>query len=101
MPIAVSPWGRRVEVRDDAHLAALEQAGRPALCEQYRHVTGNYPANRPGSPKRHHGGDDRKRSGGMMPHPVYVFRTVALTAPGNWGGVARGCVSSVMRVSGS
>ncbi len=65
MPIAVSHGEGRVEVRDDAHLAALESKGLVALryVDNFGKVTETYPANPERFAERHHGGDDRKRSG--------------------------------------
>ncbi|MGQ7572569.1 phosphoribosylformylglycinamidine synthase subunit PurQ, partial [Streptococcus suis] len=52
MPIAVSHGEGRVEVRDDAHLAALESKGLVALryVDNFGKVTETYPANPNGSP---------------------------------------------------
>ncbi|MGC6745235.1 phosphoribosylformylglycinamidine synthase subunit PurQ [Escherichia coli] len=52
MPIAVSHGEGRVEVRDAAHLAALESKGLVALryVDNFGKVTETYPANPNGSP---------------------------------------------------
>ncbi len=52
MPIAVSHGEGRVEVRDAAHLAALESKGLVALryVDNFGKVTQTYPANPNGSP---------------------------------------------------
>lgn len=103
MPIAVSHGEGRVEVRDDAHLAALESKGLVALryVDNFGKVTETYPANPNGSPNGITAvTTENGRVTIMMPHPERVFRTVANSwHPENWARIARGCVSSVMRVS--
>ncbi|WP_026970386.1 phosphoribosylformylglycinamidine synthase [Aliagarivorans marinus] len=89
MPIAVSHGEGRVEVRDDAHLAAIAQSGTVALkfVDNYGQATTQYPANPNGSPEGITGlstADGRVTI--MMPHPERVFRTVANSwHPDSWG----------------
>ncbi|WP_139781128.1 phosphoribosylformylglycinamidine synthase, partial [Salmonella enterica] len=89
MPIAVSHGEGRVEVRDDAHLAALESKGLVALryVDNFGHVTETYPANPNGSPNGITAvTTENGRVTIMMPHPERVFRTVANSwHPENWG----------------
>ncbi|EHQ5793327.1 phosphoribosylformylglycinamidine synthase, partial [Salmonella enterica] len=89
MPIAVSHGEGRVEVRDDAHLAALEGKGLVALryVDNFGHVTERYPANPNGSPNGITAvTTENGRVTIMMPHPERVFRTVANSwHPENWG----------------
>ena len=89
MPIAVSHGEGRVEVRDAAHLAALESKGLVALryVDNFGKVTETYPANPNGSPN---GITSITTESGrvtiMMPHPERVFRTVSNSwHPENWG----------------
>lgn len=89
MPIAVSHGEGRVEVRDDNHLAALEQHQLVALryVNNYGQATEDYPVNPNGSPN---GITAVTSSSGratvMMPHPERVFRTVSNSwHPENWG----------------
>ncbi|VXC97251.1 phosphoribosylformyl-glycineamide synthetase [Enterobacterales bacterium 8AC] len=89
MPIAVSHGEGHVEVRDAAHLAALEQHGLVALrfVDNAGQVTEAYPANPNGSPN---GITAVTSSDGratvMMPHPERVFRTVSNSwHPEEWG----------------
>ncbi|WP_087024369.1 phosphoribosylformylglycinamidine synthase [Thaumasiovibrio subtropicus] len=88
MPIAVSHGEGRVEVRDDAHLAGIEQSGTVALryINNYGDVTQDYPANPNGSPNGITGlttTDGRVTI--MMPHPERVFRAVANSwRPDEW-----------------
>ncbi|WP_156293374.1 phosphoribosylformylglycinamidine synthase [Serratia oryzae] len=89
MPIAVSHGEGHVEVRDLAHLAALEQHGLVALrfVDNAGQVTEAYPANPNGSPN---GITAVTSSDGratvMMPHPERVFRTVSNSwHPEEWG----------------
>ncbi|WJY16155.1 phosphoribosylformylglycinamidine synthase [Pectobacteriaceae bacterium CE90] len=89
MPIAVSHGEGLVEVRDDAHLDALEQSRLIALryVNNYGQVTEDYPANPNGSPN---GITAVTSSSGratvMMPHPERVFRTVSNSwHPEEWG----------------
>lgn len=89
MPIAVSHGEGFVEVRDAAHLTALEASGQVALryVDNYGQVTENYPANPNGSPN---GITAVTTSSGrvtiMMPHPERVFRTVSNSwHPAEWG----------------
>jgi len=53
MPIAVSHGEGYAELRDSAHLAALQQSNLVALrfVDNYGQVTENYPANPNGSPQ--------------------------------------------------
>ena len=89
MPIAVSHGEGRVEVRDEAHLAALESKGLVALryIDNLGAVTENYPANPNGSPNGITAvTSESGRVTIMMPHPERVFRTVANSwHPANWG----------------
>ncbi len=89
MPIAVSHGEGRVEVRDDAHLAALESKGLVALryIDNFGAVTETYPANPNGSPNGITAvTSESGRVTIMMPHPERVFRTVANSwHPANWG----------------
>ncbi|EJV6581113.1 phosphoribosylformylglycinamidine synthase subunit PurQ, partial [Salmonella enterica] len=89
MPIAVSHGEGRVEVCDDAHLAALESKGLVALryVDNFGHVTETYPANPNGSPNGITAvTTENGRVTIMMPHPERVFRTVANSwHPENWG----------------
>lgn len=89
MPIAVSHGEGRVEVRDDAHLAALESKGLVALryVDNAGRVTENYPANPNGSPNGITAvTSETGRVTIMMPHPERVFRTVANSwHPESWG----------------
>nr|WP_086939109.1 phosphoribosylformylglycinamidine synthase [Thaumasiovibrio occultus] len=88
MPIAVSHGEGRVEVRDDAHLASIEQSGTVALryIDNYGKVTQAYPSNPNGSPNGITGlttTDGRVTI--MMPHPERVFRAVANSwHPDDW-----------------
>jgi phosphoribosylformylglycinamidine synthase len=80
MPIAVSHGEGRVEVKDLAHLNAIEKSGLVALrfINNYGESTQQYPANPNGSPNAMTGltsNDGRVTI--MMPHPERVFRTVA------------------------
>ncbi|UTV27131.1 phosphoribosylformylglycinamidine synthase [Photobacterium atrarenae] len=88
MPIAVSHGEGRVEVRDGAHLNAIEQSGTVALryLDNYGNVTQNYPANPNGSPNGITGLTTQDgRVTIMMPHPERVFRTVANSwHPDDW-----------------
>ncbi len=89
MPIAVSHGEGRVEVRDTAHLAAIEQSGTVAVryVDNLGNPTQQYPNNPNGSPNAISGlttADGRVTI--MMPHPERVFRTVANSwHPDNWG----------------
>ncbi|MBB1201917.1 phosphoribosylformylglycinamidine synthase [Enterobacteriaceae bacterium 89] len=89
MPIAVSHGEGHVEVRDAAHLAALESKGLVALrfVDNFGNVTENYPANPNGSPNGITAvSSENGRVTIMMPHPERVFRTVANSwHPENWG----------------
>ncbi|ACS86548.1 phosphoribosylformylglycinamidine synthase [Musicola paradisiaca Ech703] len=89
MPIAVSHGEGRVEVRDEAHLVALEQNQLVALryVNNYGQMTEIYPANPNGSPN---GITAVTNANGrvtvMMPHPERVFRTVSNSwHPAEWG----------------
>ncbi len=89
IPIVVSHGEGFVEVRDDAHLVALEKQGLVALrfVDNTGKVTQAYPANPNGSP---HGITAVTNESGrvtiMMPHPERVFRTVSNSwHPAEWG----------------
>ncbi|TCV92215.1 phosphoribosylformylglycinamidine synthase [Biostraticola tofi] len=89
LPIAVSHGEGLVEVRDGAHLAALERAGLVALryVDNSGKVTETYPANPNGSA---HGITAVTSANGRvtitMPHPERVFRTVSNSwHPKEWG----------------
>lgn len=89
MPIAVSHGEGRLEVRDDTHLAMLEQRGLVSLryVNNFGQATESYPANPNGSPN---GITAVTSVGGratvMMPHPERVFRTVSNSwHPETWG----------------
>jgi len=89
MPIAVSHGEGRVEVRDDAHLTAIENSGTVAVryVDNMGNPTQQYPNNPNGSPNAITGlttADGRVTI--MMPHPERVFRTVANSwHPDSWG----------------
>ena len=89
MPIAVSHGEGLVEVRDAAHLAALESKGLVALrfIDNFGAVTESYPANPNGSPNGITAvTSESGRVTIMMPHPERVFRTVANSwHPEEWG----------------
>ncbi|MGK2959934.1 MAG: phosphoribosylformylglycinamidine synthase [Candidatus Malihini olakiniferum] len=89
MPIAVSHSEGRVEVRDEAHLAALEYENLVALrfVNNFGQVTDNYPANPNGSPNGITAVTSASgRATVMMPHPERVFRTVSNSwYPETWG----------------
>ncbi|WP_019615888.1 phosphoribosylformylglycinamidine synthase [Psychromonas ossibalaenae] len=80
MPIAVSHGEGRVEVKDQAHLDAIEASGSIALrfINNYGKNTEQYPANPNGSPNGITGLTSQDgRVTIMMPHPERVFRTAA------------------------
>lgn len=89
MPIAVSHGEGQVEVRDIAHLNAIENSGTIAVryVDNLGNATQQYPNNPNGSPNAITGlttTDGRVTI--MMPHPERVFRTVANSwAPDSWG----------------
>ncbi|CAM3029482.1 phosphoribosylformylglycinamidine synthase [Vibrio rarus] len=89
MPIAVSHGEGRVEVKDTAHLNAIENSGTVALryVDNLGNATSQYPNNPNGSPNAITGlttADGKVTI--MMPHPERVFRTVANSwAPESWG----------------
>ncbi len=89
MPIAVSHGEGLVEVRDAAHLAALEQSNLVALRFVNNHgvVTEQYPANPNGSANGITAVTSVSgRATVMMPHPERVFRTVSNSwHPEEWG----------------
>ncbi|HFQ5649440.1 TPA: phosphoribosylformylglycinamidine synthase subunit PurQ, partial [Yersinia enterocolitica] len=89
MPIAVSHGEGRVEVRDAAHLATLEQSNLVALrfVNNYGVVTEQYPANPNGSANGITAVTSASgRATVMMPHPERVFRTVSNSwHPEEWG----------------
>ena len=103
MPIAVSHGEGRVEVRDAAHLAALESKGLVALryVDNFGKVTETYPANPNGSPNGITAvTTESGRVTIMMPHPERVFRTVSNSGIRKTGArMGRGCVFSAMHVS--
>ncbi|MEZ9767223.1 phosphoribosylformylglycinamidine synthase [Vibrio breoganii] len=89
MPIAVSHGEGRVEVKDSAHLNAIENSGTVALryVDNNGNATQQYPNNPNGSPNAITGLTTANgRVTIMMPHPERVFRTVANSwAPESWG----------------
>ena len=89
MPIAVSHGEGRVELRDAAHLSALQASGLVGLrfVDNRGIVTEQYPANPNGSPDGISAVTTTDgRATIMMPHPERVFRTVANSwHPDNWG----------------
>lgn len=89
MPIAVSHGEGRVEVKNDAHLTQLEQAGLVSMryINHFAEVTQTYPANPNGSPNGITAVTSKDgRATIMMPHPERVFRTVSNSwHPQNWG----------------
>ncbi|EOV0954778.1 phosphoribosylformylglycinamidine synthase subunit PurQ, partial [Edwardsiella piscicida] len=89
LPIAVSHGEGRVEVRDEAHLTALEQQNLVALryVDNFAQVTERYPANPNGSPNGITALTTQSgRATVMMPHPERVFRTVSNSwHPAEWG----------------
>lgn len=89
IPIAVSHGEGRVEVRDEAHLAALEQHNLVAMrfVDNSGKVTEAYPANPNGSPNGITAVTSASgRATVMMPHPERVFRTVSNSwHPDGWG----------------
>ncbi|WP_145591384.1 phosphoribosylformylglycinamidine synthase [Yersinia rochesterensis] len=89
MPIAVSHGEGRVEVRDAAHLAILEQSNLVALrfVNNQGAVTEQYPANPNGSANGITAVTSVSgRATVMMPHPERVFRTVSNSwHPEEWG----------------
>ncbi|MBS0057161.1 phosphoribosylformylglycinamidine synthase [Yersinia sp. Marseille-Q3913] len=89
MPIAVSHGEGQVEVRDAAHLAALQQHNLVALrfVDNYGAVTEQYPANPNGSAQGITAVTSASgRATVMMPHPERVFRTVSNSwHPQEWG----------------
>ncbi|EPR4995123.1 phosphoribosylformylglycinamidine synthase, partial [Vibrio navarrensis] len=89
MPIAVSHGEGRVEVRDEAHLSAIEQSGTVAVrfVDNFGNPTQQYPNNPNGSPNAITGLTTKDgRVTIMMPHPERVFRTVANSwHPDSWG----------------
>lgn len=103
MPIAVSHGEGHVEVRDAAHLAALESHGPVALrfVNNAGQVTETYPANPNGSPNGITAVTSASgRATVMMPHPERVFRTVSNSGTRKSGArTARGCACSATPVS--
>ncbi|NQZ51704.1 MAG: phosphoribosylformylglycinamidine synthase, partial [Moritella sp.] len=89
MPIAVSHGEGRIELRDDAHLQALQNSGTVTLnfVDNYGQPTTQYPSNPNGSPLGITGlttTDGRVTI--MMPHPERVFRSVSNSwHPEEWG----------------
>ncbi len=88
MPIAVSHGEGRVEVRDAAHLQALQQSGTVAVrfIDHYGVQTERYPFNPNGSPAGITGLTTTDgRVSIMMPHPERVMRTVSNSwHPDDW-----------------
>ncbi|PIJ52363.1 phosphoribosylformylglycinamidine synthase [Erwinia sp. OLTSP20] len=89
IPIAVSHGEGYAEMRDAAHLAALEAKGLVALryVDNYGKVTETYPANPNGSPNGITAlSNESGRVTIMMPHPERVFRSVTNSwHPAEWG----------------
>lgn len=89
MPIAVSHGEGRLEVRDQAHLAAIEHNKLVTVryVDNYGKVTESYPANPNGSAQGITGITSISgRVTVMMPHPERVYRTVSNSwHPNNWG----------------
>jgi len=89
MPIAVSHGEGLVEVRDAAHLNAIECSGTVAVrfVDNLGQPTQQYPNNPNGSPNAITGlTTEDGRVTIMMPHPERVFRTVANSwHPDSWG----------------
>ena len=89
LPIAIAHGEGHVEVRDAAHLAALENHGLVALrfVNNAGQVTEAYPANPNGSPNGITAVTSANgRATVMMPHPERVFRTVSNSwHPEEWG----------------
>ncbi|WP_392565774.1 phosphoribosylformylglycinamidine synthase [Utexia brackfieldae] len=89
MPIAVSHGEGHVEVKDSAHLSALQASGLVALryTDNFGQITEAYPANPNGSVNGITAvttADGRVTI--MMPHPERVFRTVSNSwHPNDWG----------------
>lgn len=103
MPIAVSHGEGRVEVRDAAHLAALESKGLVALryVDNFGKVTETYPANPNGSPNGITAvTTESGRVTIMMPH-LNVFSVLSATPRIRKTGarMAHGCAFSAMHVS--
>ena len=89
LPIAVAHGEGRVEVRDTAHLSAIEDAGLVALrwVDGHGAVAASYPTNPNGSPN---GITALTTTDGratiLMPHPERVWRTVQHSwSPDEWG----------------
>jgi phosphoribosylformylglycinamidine synthase len=89
LPIAVAHGEGRVEVRDEAHLGAIEDAGLVALrwVDGRGAVAASYPTNPNGSPN---GITALTTTDGratiLMPHPERVWRTVQHSwSPEEWG----------------
>lgn len=89
LPIAVSHGEGRVEVRDAAHLTALEQQGLVAMrfVDGHGVTTESYPANPNGSPNGITAVTNQDgRVTLMMPHPERVARTINNSwHPEHWG----------------
>lgn len=89
IPIVVSHGEGYAEMRDGAHLAALEAKGLVALryVDNFGKVTERYPANPNGSPNGITAlTNESGRVTIMMPHPERVFRSVSNSwHPAEWG----------------
>lgn len=89
MPIAVAHGEGQIEVRDAAHLSAIENSGTVAVrfIDHYGKATEEYPLNPNGSANGVTGlttTDGRVTI--MMPHPERVFRSAAHSwHPADWG----------------
>ena len=89
-----------MEVRDAAHLAALQQSGLVGLRVSWT-TAATSPSNTRPTPTAPDGITAVTSADGratiMMPHPERVFRTVANSwHPDNWGRMAPGCACSAM-----
>ncbi|KEY90770.1 phosphoribosylformylglycinamidine synthase [Candidatus Photodesmus katoptron] len=89
IPIVVSHAEGCVEVRDEAHLLAIEDSGTISLryVDNYGQHTQKYPSNPNGSPNAIAGLTTKNGCVTiMMPHPERVFRTISNSwAPEDWG----------------
>ncbi len=89
MPIAVSHGEGRVQIKDQAHLEALENEHLVTLrfIDHFGQMTQQYPANPNGSMGGITGITSKDgRVTAMMPHPDRVFRTVTHSwHPKAWG----------------
>lgn len=89
LPIVVSHGEGRAELRDEAHLALLEEKKQVAMrfVDNYGRTAARYPANPNGSPNGVTAvTNESGRVTIMMPHPERVFRTVTHSwHPQEWG----------------